>query len=104
MVEVTLAPLAFVKIRPVEEKLVEVALPSVVEASVRVRAVPSNSIRPLPKFNVEVPMPTAVEVVMVVVSGEYTVQFGSPGEQVGFRVSPGAYGVVGGLAKTGYKK
>ena len=76
----------------------------VTEDSDEVLVVPFNINKLLPKFKVEVPMLMAVEVVRVVVSGAYTVQFGSPGAQFGFRVSPGAYGVVGGLAKTGYKK
>lgn len=41
---------------------------------------------------VEVPLPTA---------GEFTVQFASPGLHEGFNVSPGAYGLAGGVANTG---
>ena len=34
-------------------------------------------------------------------TGVFTVQFASPGAQVGFNISPGAYGLVGGAAKRG---
>ena len=35
------------------------------------------------------------------VGGAVTVQFASPGAQLGFSVSPGRYGLVGGEAKSG---
>ena len=64
-----LVPLAFVKLRAVEKKFVEVALVKVVVGMLTELLAPFRTMRPLPKFKVEVPMLRAVEVVRVVVRG-----------------------------------
>lgn len=97
-VEVMLVPITLAKIKP--SLFVELIVSTPFEATLKKVKLDGSKAN----LKEDVPIIIAVELLSVVGKGAKTVQFTSPGEQVGLLVSPGANGVAGKMASAGDKQ